>query len=164
MSLDGYRIRELAARGGLRRRPWPDETVREREVARQYGMPDGMFSIRCDDGVVAGDRIRWTCAWDCSLFTDGVVVEGDTPQVEATVEKVSEGSSWRGRLVTLKVERSWGLENAPEAGKVIYQRDSELASRGCVRIPWEDESLRAARLEEARKTDLSRGRSRGRSM
>ena len=163
-SLDGYRVRELAAQGGLRRHLWPDEDVRETEVARQYATPDATFSLSCDDGVAAGDRIRWTCVWDPGLFNDGVVVEGDTPQVEATVEEVSQDSSWRGRLVTLKVERSWGEGNAPGAGEVIYQRESELAWRGCVRVPWPDESLRAARLEEARKTDLSKGRSRGRSM
>ena len=52
----------------------------------------------------------------------------------------------------------------PVAGTVIYQRESELSWRGCVRVPWDDESLRAARLEEARKMDLSKGRSRGLSM
>ncbi len=164
VSLDGYRIRTLAVQSGLRRCLWFDETLRDREVARQYATPDGMFSIPCDDGVVAGDRIRWTCVRDPDLFKDGVVVEGDTPQVEATVEEVSDGTSWRGRLVTLKVDRSWGLENAPEVGEMIYQREPELASRGCVRRPWEDESLRAARLQEARKIDQSRGRSRGFSM
>ena len=163
-SLDGYRIREIAAQGGLRRHLWPDEDVRNRELTRQYATPDETFSLPCDDGVAAGDRIRWTCLWDPGLFNDGVVVEGDTPQVEATVEEVSQDSSWRGRLVTLKVERSWGEGNAPKAGTVIYQRESELAWRGCVRVPWDDESLRAARLEEARKMDLSKGRSRGRSM
>ncbi len=161
--LGGHRFRESVGGGGCRRHLWPDEEVREKEVARQYAAPDAAFGIRCDDRVVPGDRVRWTFVRD---HRPGVRqhLDGDTPQLEATVQEVTQGSPSRGRLVTLTVERSWGLENAPRPGETVRQYESDLAYRGCVRVPWEDESLRAARLEEVRKIGLSEGRSRGLSM
>ena len=156
VDLGGDRLREIAGRGGCRRHLWPDEEVRAKEVSRQHAAPDATFSIRCEGEVAPGDRVRWAFVWD---HRSGVRqhLDGDTPQLEATVQEVTPGSSSRGRSVTLKVERSWGLGNAPRPGEVIHQHDSDLAYRGCVRIPWEDESLRAARLEEIRKTGLSEG-------
>ena len=158
VSLGGDRFREIVVEGDCRRHLWPDETARTTEVARQYATPDPTFSIRCDDGVVAGDRIRWTLVRNPGLV-DHAHLDGDTPQVEATVRKVSQSASWENAYVVLKVERTWGVENAPGIGEVIHQRGSDLAFRGCVRIPWEDESLRATRVKmaEVRTMDLSRG-------
>ena len=77
------------------------------------------------------------------------------------VHEVTEGT-WRGRSVTLKVERSWGLENdAPQPGEVIHLYERNLDWRDCVRVPLEDESLCAARLKEVRNVGLSNGRARG---
>ena len=39
---------------------WPDESLRAREVERQFPAADATFSLPCDDMVVVGDRIRWT--------------------------------------------------------------------------------------------------------
>ena len=124
---------------------WPDETLRQREIERQFAHTDDVYRLVCDARVVAGDHVRWTMTND---------VDGDTPQVEARVEHIERGLP--DDTVTLTVIRSWGLENAPAPGATIRVSADDLAERGCVRKPWQDEELRAE--------TLARQQRRGRSM
>ena len=154
---------------GLARNPscarvaWPDESLRAREVGRQFPAPDATFSLPCDGMVVVGDRIRWTLAWPGDALRSRL--DGDTPQIEAVVEGFSPHAVFGAdKLVELRVIRSWGSGSPPAPGESIGQRMSELFTRGCVREPWEDESLRADKVAEAEKEARRWGRSRGRSM
>ncbi|MDE0239760.1 MAG: hypothetical protein OXQ84_06120, partial [bacterium] len=128
-----------------RRVAWPDEGLRQREIERQFAHTDDVYRLVCDARIVVGDHVRWTMAQD---------VDGDTPQVEARVESVERGLP--DDTVTLTVIRSWGLENAPAPGATLRLSADDLAERGCVRRPWEDEELRAE--------TLARQQRRGRSM
>ena len=142
---------------------WPDESLRAREIERQFPATDATFSLPCAGPVVVGDRIRWTLVHP----GDGLRsrLDGDTPQIEAVVEGFSPHAVFGAdKLVELRVIRSWGRGRPPAPGESIGQRMSDLFRRGCVREPWEDESLRAARVAEFEKEARRWGRSRGLSM
>ena len=158
-------LRLLAANLTCRRLLWSDEAVRQRECERQYPAADAAFPLACEEKVVPGDRIRWTFVRHSGTGFD--LVEGDTPRIEAVVEAVEPGiNDVVGDNVTLRVIRSWGMDRTPESGSTIRQRMSSLFMRGCVRVPWDDETERERRMAETLR-DLEvrrRGRSRGLSM
>ncbi len=139
---------------------WPDESLRAREVERQFPAADATFSLPCDGMVVVGDRIRWTLARPGNALRSRL--DGDTPQVEAVVEGFSPHAVFGAdKLVELRVIRSWGSGSPPAPGERIDQRMSDLFRRGCVREPWEDEDRRADKVAEAEKEARRWGRSRG---
>ena len=149
-------VAKLAGNASCRRLAWPDERVRQRELERQYALPDTTHSLVCDGRVVVGDWIRWT------LVRDQL---GDTPQVEAVVESIAGNVRFPGKdQVTLEVKRSWGMESPPEPGTTIRQEMKSLFLRGCVRVPWQDEDKRAGMALQAEQEARSRGRSQGFSM
>ncbi|MCE2520764.1 MAG: relaxase domain-containing protein [Alphaproteobacteria bacterium] len=153
----------LARNPSCARAAWPDESLRTREVERQFPATDATFSLPCAGPVVVGDRIRWTLVHP----GDGLRsrLDGDTPQIEAVVEGFSPHAVFGAdKLVELRVIRSWGRGRPPAPGESIDQRMSELFRRGCVREPWEDEDQRAARVAEFEKEVRRWGRSRGLSM
>ena len=142
---------------------WPDESLRAREIERQFPATDATFSFACTGPVVAGDRIRWTLVHPGDTLRSRL--DGDTPQIEAVVEGFSPHAVFGAdKLVELGVIRFWGRGRPPAPGERIDQRMSELFRRGCVREPWEDENLRAARVAEFEKEARRWGRSRGLSM
>ncbi len=156
-------VTAIARNPSCARVAWPDESLRAREVERQFPATDATFSLPCDGMVVVGDRIRWTLAWPGDALRSRL--DGDTPQVEAVVEGFSPHAVFGAdKLVELRVIRSWGSGSPPAPGESIGQRMSELFTRGCVREPWEDEDRRADKVAEAEKEARRWGRSRGRSM
>ncbi len=158
-------IRTLAANATCRRMLWPDEEVRRRECGRQYPEADASFPLTCEDGVLPGDRVRWTLVRDPAGGRDAR--GGDTPLIEAVVEAVEPAINNRvSDMVTLRVIRSWGTDAAPAAGSTVRQEMRALFMRGCVRAPWEDEDERSERMAEALRESEARrrGRSRGFSM
>ena len=153
----------LARDPSCRRAAWADETLRAREVQRQFPATDATFSLPCAGPVVPGDRIRWTLVYPGDSLRPRL--DGDTPQIEAVVEGFSPHAVFGAdKLVELRVIRSWGRGRPPQPGETIDQRMSELFRRGCVRQPWEHENLRAEKLAEVEKEIRSWGRSRGLSM
>ena len=156
-------VAALARNPSCGRAAWPDETLRVREVQRQFPATDATFSIPCTGPVVPGDRIRWTLVYPGDSLR--ARLEGDTPQIEAIVEGFSPHAMFGAdKLVEMTVIRSWGRGRPPQPGETINQRLSELFRRGCVRQPWEDEELRAEKLAEVEREIRSWGRSRGLSM
>ena len=156
-------VAALARKSSCARVAWPDESLRAREIERQFPATDATFSLPCAGPVVVGDRIRWTLVHPGDRLRSRL--DGDTPQIEAVVEGFSPHAVFGAdKLVALRVIRSWGRGRPPAPGESIDQRMSELFRRGCVREPWEDESLRAARVAEFEKELRRWGRSRGLSM
>ena len=139
---DEFDLVRLDAQAGIRRLFWPDETVREMEIRRQHPSPDQEFSLRCEDRVVEGDRIRWV------MEPEGLL--DDRPQVEARVERIEPvPGKGGGDVAVLTVIRSWGLDDPPEPGSEIRQTMAALMERSCVRQHRDDEDVRAAKLAEA---------------
>ena len=156
-------VAAIARNPSCARAAWPDETLRSREVQRQFPATDATFSLPCTGPVVPGDRIRWTLAWPGDSLRSRL--DGDTPQIEAVVEGFSPHAMFGAdKLVELTVIRSWGRGRPPQPGETIDQRMSELFRRGCVRQPWADEALRAEKLAEVEREIRSWGRSQGLSM
>jgi len=121
---------------------WRDEGLREMEIGRWHPSPDQEFSLRCEDRVVEGDRIRWV------MEPEGLL--DDRPQVEARVERIEPvPGKGGGDVAVLTVIRSWGLDDPPEPGSEIRQTMAALMERSCVRQHRDDEDVRAAKLAEA---------------
>ena len=139
---DEFDLVRLDAKAGIRRLVWPDEGLREMEIGRQHPSPDAEFSLRCEDRVVEGDRVRWV------MEAEGLL--DDRPQVEARVERIEPvAGKGDGDVAVLRVTRSWGLEDPPAAGSEIRQTMAALMERSCLRQRRDDEDVRAAKLAEA---------------
>ena len=156
-------VAALARNPSCGRAAWVDESLRAREIERQFPATDATFSLPCTSPVVVGDRIRWTMTRSGDELR--ARLDGDTPQIEAIVEGFSPHAVFGAdKLVELRVIRSWGRGHPPQPGESIDQRLSDLFRRGCVREPWEDEGLRAQMVADVEKEIRRWGRTRGLSM
>ena len=125
------RLFEVDARtlleGGCIRAAWPDEGLRELELARQRSVPGVACRMPCPEPV-PGDRIAWT---------EAAGRKGEVRTIEAVVATRTAD----GNVLELRTVRASG-PGAPEPGSSIARAAAAVTARGCFRAPWKDEARR----------------------
>ena len=137
-TLQSWNLNNLTENCGARRVLWPDESVRRLEWTRQMPEPDAVYSIDCTGRLVPGDRIRFNPGSDSKSH-------GDTPLIEAVVEKIEIASQPTKDAITLRVMDSGSSGDPPIPGTSITKERSTLSACGVYRAPWKDEGQRVDR-------------------
>ncbi len=150
------RLFEAGARtlleGGCIRAAWPDEGLRELELARQRSVPSAACRLPCPEPV-PGDRIVWT---------EAAGRKGEVRTIEAVV--ATRTGTPDGYELELRTVRAAGA-GAPAPGNAIARPADAVTARGCFRAPWGDEARRERILhppEQERQRTRERGRGLGR--
>ena len=130
---------------GCERAVWPDEGLRELELARQQSVPSGVCRLACPEPV-PGDRIAWT---------EDAGYEGRVRTVEAKVAARVDDILYGSAKLRLEVLGASG-PSAPDPGSSIERSTKAVTARGCFRADWADEAQRERILNPPRPVQAPR--------